>query len=340
MLGKVMHMEYEGRVSLQAIKSSFAASTGIGRKRQIKSVAEALMEVSGFDLEFSKKVMLGDDAAVIPHGDKHLLLAADGINLDIIEDLYWAGYCSVLVNVNDIYAMGGRPTAMVNIIGGSESEIREIVAGMKAGCQKFRVPMVGGHLHPGTSHKEVSVAILGEAGRIMSSFEAREGDDLILAVDLNGRIYKNYQNWDCTYEKDSDEVLRRLEIVHYIAQESLAHAAKDVSNPGILGTIAMLLESSGVGVNLELGKIPVAAGIGIEEWLNFYPGFGFVLSADPGNSNLVCKLFNEVGVVARVIGTVLKEPLFLVSDGTDIVELMDFRKLYVTGLTRLSTKFS
>ena len=29
---------------------------------------------------------------------------------------YWAGYCSVLVNVNDIAAMGGKPLAMVNIM--------------------------------------------------------------------------------------------------------------------------------------------------------------------------------------------------------------------------------
>jgi len=31
-------------------------------------------------------------------------------------DPRWAGYCSVLVNVNDIAAMGGVPMGMTNVI--------------------------------------------------------------------------------------------------------------------------------------------------------------------------------------------------------------------------------
>ena len=38
---------------------------------------------------------------------------------------------------------------MVNVIGApSDGSLDEIVRGIRKGCEKFRVPMVGGHLHP------------------------------------------------------------------------------------------------------------------------------------------------------------------------------------------------
>lgn len=46
-----------------------------------------------------------------------LLLAADGIWGQLMNvNPYWAGYCGVLVNVNDIAAMGSKPLAMVDIL--------------------------------------------------------------------------------------------------------------------------------------------------------------------------------------------------------------------------------
>lgn len=316
---------------LEGIRADFVKNLGIQRKRPIKEVAEALSEVTGFN---NQSVLLGDDTAVIPDGDKYLLLAADGINLDAIEDLYWAGYCAVLVNVNDIYAMGGRPLAMVNVLGGTEPEIREIIQGIKAGCKKFQVPMVGGHLHPGSLHKEISVAILGETKSILSSFGAESGDDLIIALDLEGRLYRDYPNWDCTSQKSSSEVIRRLEEVRSIAREGLAHAGKDISNPGILGTTSMLLESSGVGAMVDLAKIPIAKEVGLKEWLNLYPGFGFVFSVRPKHSALVCQRLADVGTAAAIVGKVQEERQFFVSWEKNSVKLMDFTRQYITGLTK------
>ncbi|MGD8563003.1 MAG: AIR synthase related protein, partial [Desulfarculaceae bacterium] len=54
----------------------------------------------------------GDDAAVIPQDDGYLLLATDGIMTGLlVNEPYAAGKASVMVTVNDIYAMGGRPLA-------------------------------------------------------------------------------------------------------------------------------------------------------------------------------------------------------------------------------------
>jgi hypothetical protein len=50
----------------------------------------------------------GDDDAVLPDGTGYLLLAADGIfPVPVMQDPAPAGRAAVLVNANDIYAVGG-----------------------------------------------------------------------------------------------------------------------------------------------------------------------------------------------------------------------------------------
>src|SRR5690606_8981239 len=85
----------------------------------------------------------GEDAAVIEHGQDVLLLAADGIWSRLMEaDPYWAGYCSVLVNIHDIAAMGGRPIAMVDVFSIADRAIcDQVLAGMREASLQFGVPI-------------------------------------------------------------------------------------------------------------------------------------------------------------------------------------------------------
>jgi len=177
-------------VDLKTLIAELRAYKGVKRKSQISSVAMALLPLP------SEEVLAahGEDAAVIKCGREILLMAADGIREDLVDkDPYWAGYCAVLVNINDIVAMGGFPVAMVNVLSCSEERVRDqIVLGMKAACDKFSVPMVGGHLHPDTSYSAVDVAILGKTdrSRLVLSSGASEGDSVVFAIDLDGQFTK------------------------------------------------------------------------------------------------------------------------------------------------------
>jgi len=98
---------------------------GVKRKRAIGEFVSTL-GISG----------LGDDAAIIDvQGDHYLLLATDGIWSRLMRNPWWAGYASVIVNVNDIVAMGGSVIAMVNVVSAGDSETRkEIARGMREAC--------------------------------------------------------------------------------------------------------------------------------------------------------------------------------------------------------------
>src|SRR3989304_7447927 len=243
---------------------------GIKRKSHIKIAMDILKNVQ----DFGKVVVgIGDDAAVLRSNEGYLLFSVDGVLPALVrEEPYAAGKASVMVNVNDIYAMGGRPLAMVNVIASRNTEkISEILKGIAKGCEKFKVPMVGGHIHPDAQEDSLVVSIVGTAKNLLLSSNAKPGDKLIFAVDLDGRAgCKTVKSWDSTSGKTSETVLERLEIFCDIAENGLCEAAKDVSMGGILGTIGMLLESSGQGADVFLDDIPKPDELTINEWLEVF----------------------------------------------------------------------
>ncbi len=309
---------------------------GLTRKQPIEDVFSELI-LNGF--QGRAQLNFGDDAAAIPWKDGFLLLAADGIMEKLlIKEPYAAGKASVMVTVNDIYAMGGRPLAMVNVLAsGDEEHRRQVVSGIKKGCEKLRVPMVGGHLHPDASPDvpSLAVAILGWAEKVLHSFTAQPGDDLICAIDLNGRRgCHSVTSWDANSGKTTDELIHRLEILPLIADRDLAHAAKDVSNAGIIGTASIMMENSGTGAVIQVDAIPAPPEIDFTDWLFAFQSFGFILSVSPDHSSEVIDLFGERKITATVVGKVVQEHKVTIVNGNDALTLFDFTGDKITGISR------
>lgn len=319
---------------LRDIINEIRSYPGLTRKRNIYRITNMLASVADFGSTIAN---FGEDAAVIYHRDEFLLLAADGIWKGLIEtNPYAAGKASVMASVNDIYAMGGRPLAMVNVIGISDSRYYdEIMRGIQKGCEKFRVPMVGGHLHPDTSEVSLSVSILGVAKKLLLSNNAREGQDIVFAVDLEGRGYqcKPVLSWDTNSGKNSQQVLERLEVLPRIAEDGLCQTAKDVSNGGLLGTIALMLEVSGKGVLIDIDRIPKPDIFSISDWLKAFLSYGFVLSVDKENTGSVIARFQENKITAGVIGEVTRAQQMVLAYQGEQDLLFDFEKEAITGIT-------
>jgi len=307
---------------------------GLLRKRPIEDVFKKLV------LDGQPGPQLpnyGDDAAVIPWKEGFLLLAADGIMTRLlVNEPYAAGKASVMVTVNDIYSMGGKPLAMVNVLASGDEEQRsKVVEGIRKGCEKLKVPMVGGHLHPDApgSSPSLAVAILGYASKLLRSHLAKAGDDIILAVDLKGdKGCRSVVSWDANSGKTPEELLYRLEALPLIAEREWSQAAKDVSNSGILGTVSIMMENSGKGVIIELPSIPKPLEIELSDWLICFQSFGFVLSVSPKNSEAVISLFREREIAAPIIGKVIDEPMVTLKNGPESKVLFDFRKDKITGI--------
>ncbi len=307
---------------------------GVTRKQPIREVFEQLKRTHQFGEMLPN---YGDDAAAIPFNDEHLLVAADGIMTGLLmNEPYAAGKASVMVTVNDIYSMGGRPIGMVNVLAsGDDTQRQQIVDGIEKGCNKLQVPMLGGHLHPDapTDQPALSVTIIGRAKNLLRSHLAAEGDRLILAVDLDGRAgCKSVTSWDANSGKTSEALRHRLEALPLIADSKLATTAKDVSNAGILGTVAIMMENSGKGAVIDLDAIPKPDALSLEQWVLCFQSFGFILSVKDTNVTRVIEIFSERSITAGVIGQVHEAPVVELSQDGVHATLFDFNQDTITGI--------
>lgn len=311
-------------MDLKELVKEIRAYRGVQRKGPVAQVAMSLLPVANQDVLATH----GEDAAVIKCGGEILLMAADGIREDLVhKDPRWAGYCAVLVNVNDITAMGGFPVAMVNVLSCPDEGVRDkIVEGMKDACEKFMVPMVGGHLHPDTTYSAIDVAILGKTdrSRLVLSTGASEGDLIMFAIDLDGQFTKGVPySWDTTSRKSKEVVRKQLRTMNKVAP--YVTAGKDISNPGALGSLGMLLEASGKGARVEIDRIPKPRGVDLVQWLTAYQGCGFVLTVKPGREQRVKDEFARADIAAEVCGVATIEPTLEVESGNSRETLFDFR---------------
>jgi AIR synthase-related protein len=287
--------------SLEALAASLRNHPNVVEKLRICSAYAKAMPVAG-------GIDLGDDAAAIPDGEGYLLLAAEGmIEAFVDKDPWFAGYSAVMVNLSDIAAMGGRPTALVDVIWlhADSPKAAEVWEGMRAASEAYGVPIVGGHTtrFPLERTPLLAVAVLGRAKRLITSFGARPGDALIAAVDLRGSYRgENTLFWNASVGSPTTRLREDLNMLPIIAERGLVTSGKDISNGGIPGTLAMLLATSRCGAVLDLDALPMPSGIELGRWLLSFPSYGYLLTAPPEKASEVCALFHEREIAAAQIG--------------------------------------
>lgn len=308
---------------------------GITRKRNIGHVVDILRS-TGVDTCSHIATDFGEDAAAIKYEGHYLLLAAEGMWPQFVKaEPYAAGKAAVMASVNDVYAMGGKPLALVNVLSTSKGEDCSLVMeGIRKGCQKFKVPMVGGHLNPDSEEISLSVSILGTAQKLLKSTNAKEGQRIVLAVDLDGTDgqCKTVMSWDANSGKTPSYILKRLDILCCLAEEGICQTAKDVSNGGILGTIALMCECSGKGCLIVLDKIPKPSGVNLLNWLKSFLSYGFILCVDEYHLSACLDAFHEKGLTAEVIGEIQEQKQIALRYEDDEEVLYDFNKESITGI--------
>ncbi len=284
-------------MSLDDITHLVRTTRGMAHKTDIAPVLARL------NLGAATAIPVGDDCAAIPDGDGHLLLAIEGFLPDFCAaDPHFAGYCGVMVNVSDIAAMGGRPIAVVDALWSADAETAApLLEGMAKAAEKYRVPIVGGHTNTRAGMALLSVAILGRATRLLSSFAAQPGETLIAAIDLRGRL-RGSQWWDCSTDNPANRLRGDLDILPDLADAELCAAAKDISMAGVVGTALMLLEASRLGAVIDLANIPRPPTFPLHHWLVVFPSYGFILSVPPEHADAVIGRFKKRGIAAAAIG--------------------------------------
>jgi uncharacterized protein len=325
---------------LSKLTARLRKTLGICYKQDIQTVSSHLKSTSiplgvplSIPLGIPLSVPLGDDCAAIPDVNGYLLLAAEGILPQFVEsDPWFAGWCAVMVNISDIYAMGGRPIALVDTLWSQSPEATQpIWQGMLAAAQAYNVPIVGGHTHCHSPYNALSMAILGRASSLITSFNAKVGDRLLVVTDFRGRPHSRYPFWDAATQADPVQLREDLEILPKLAEMGLCDAGKDISMGGILGTLLMLLETSQCGAVLDLDRVPSPTTLKLEDWLTRFPSYGFLLSVRPEKTSIVQSYFRQRHLVCESVGIIHSESNLVLSffDQTEV--FWDFTQQPLTG---------
>ncbi|CAM2152142.1 Selenophosphate synthetase-related protein [Pararobbsia alpina] len=293
--------------ALDALTQRLRESRGFRHKTDIAGVVSSLAARLPRGVEdLGQAVAVGDDCAAIADGQGYLLFAIEGLVSDFVSSMPWfAGYSSVMVNISDIYAMGGRPLAVVDALWcDGLKAAAPILEGMAAAATTYGVPVVGGHSNTRSAQAKLAVSIVGRANTLLSSFNARDGDRLVMAIDLRGHFEDPYPFWNASVGASGQRLRDDLEVLPQLAESGLCDAAKDISMAGVLGTSLMLLECSGKGARIDLDAIPRPPDVDFDRWLSAFPSYGFVLSVRDEHVDAVLDRFQDRGLAAAVIGTV------------------------------------
>ena len=236
---------------------------------------------------------VGDDGAPVPGSD--LVAACDAILPAMVQrDPEWAGWCGVLVNVNDLSAMGADPVGLLDAVAGPDlGTVRRVVRGLRSAAEAWGVPLLGGHT-PRGGPAALAVPALGRTGAPGPGGGGRRHDELTLTVDTTGgwRPGSSGTQWDSTSSRSGEELRAMTRLV----RDAAPRAAKDVSMAGIVGTAGMLAEASGCGAEIDVAAVPRPADAAMGDWLTCFPGFGMLTADAPGASRMASPLTDSAAI--------------------------------------------
>ncbi len=221
---------------------------------------------------------IGDDCAAgrVPPG--HLLLTTTDLLIEDVHfrrawsDLHALGRKSVSVNVSDVAAMGGRPTALFLAVGIPDDlsleELDRFTAGVLAACADYGAVLAGGDTCRSPRGLFISVTAEGTVAEehLVTRAGARPGDLLWVSGTLGDsalalRELSAGGTPPAAVAARHHDPRARVALGRALGEGGLAHAMIDVSD-GLLADLGHILDSSRVGAVVESARLSLSPAFG------------------------------------------------------------------------------
>ncbi len=215
---------------------------------------------------------VGEDCAVLGPTEDAIVLSTDPIT-GTSKDI---GKLAFHITANDIASSGAELVGMlVTVIfppESAEEELKMIMEELTALAEKYEVEILGGHTEVSAAVNQtlISVTGVGKAaqGKIVTTGGLRAGQELVVTkwIGLEGSSILAKEKEEILQRQLPDEIIEtakrfdeKLSVVldSKVAMEIGASAMHDVTEGGIFGALWEMAAASGVGLTVDLKKIPL-----------------------------------------------------------------------------------
>ncbi|MBM7573630.1 selenide,water dikinase [Aquibacillus albus] len=208
-----------------------------------------------------------DDAGVYKITDDIALVQTLDFFTPIVDDPYMFGQIAAANALSDVYAMGGKPITVMNIVGFpinnlDKGILADILAGASEKVKESGAALVGGHSIDDQEPKfGLSVTGTVHPDKIRANVGAQPGDKIILTKPIGVGILTTAIKKDLLDEDSLNEVMQVMATLNKNAAEAMenytVHACTDVTGFGLLGHTREIAEGSNVGITINHKNVPV-----------------------------------------------------------------------------------
>ena len=265
---------------------------------------------------------IGEDCAALALAEDEILVMSTDPITGTAKDI---GKLAIQITANDLASAGAEPIGVMLTIllpdGTREIALKRIMEQMECACREAKMQILGGHTEVTAVVNQPVVNVAGVAkakkGSLISTAGARAGMDIVVSkwVGIEGTMIFAKEKEDELKEHFPADFVdtaigfdRYLSVVPEaaVATQSSVAAMHDVTEGGLFGALWEMAEASGVGLEIDLKKIPIRQEtVEICEYFDVNPygliSSGMMLMASAAGNALVLAL-QEAGIPATVIG--------------------------------------
>lgn len=208
-----------------------------------------------------------DDAGVYKISEDLAIVQTVDFFPPIVDDPYDYGAIAAANSLSDVYAMGAKPTSALNIVGYPPktvplSALDEILRGGAEKAREADVAIIGGHTLK-TREPIYGLAVVGtiHPQKIISNAGAKPGDSLVLTKPLGTGIITTAIKKGLVDDDVIKRVVKIMAFLNRYASEAMLkigiNACTDITGFGLLGHLCELVQTSKVGAEVFVSKVPV-----------------------------------------------------------------------------------
>lgn len=273
-----------------------------------------------------QEVLLGaavgeDCAAVELKEDEIFVLSTDPIT-GTAQDI---GRLAVLITTNDLASAGAEPVGLMLTLllpeNFEEPQLKKLMQELEEACAEVSVQIMGGHTEVTRAVTQPVITICGvgkvKKDRLISTGGAQPGMDILVTkwIGLEGTtILAKAKDAELCERFAPDFVDRAKAFDRYLSVIKEAQIAAgcgvaamhDVTEGGIFGALWEMAETSGIGLSIDLKKIPIRQEtVEVCEFFDINPyeliSSGCMLMA-ASDGNALVRALQAAGIAATIIG--------------------------------------